>query len=119
MNARTGGSISLRSYPLFNGNIEVKDGFFYAEGFVEADGGIVSGIGLDEDYVGVFFSGDLLEVFDQVGGQAFSAVGFGDGQVVDVDFAAVLLEFFQYICGEAAYYFIGLHGCEDDELWFG
>jgi hypothetical protein len=39
---------------LFNGNVEVIDGFFYAEGFVEADGGVVYEIGLDEDYVGVF-----------------------------------------------------------------
>jgi hypothetical protein len=44
---------------LLNWKIEVVDGFSCNQGFVEADRGVVSGVGSRKYYVGVLFFGEV------------------------------------------------------------
>jgi hypothetical protein len=50
-------------------------------------------IRLHEHEVGAALLGDATQFADETGGHALSAMAFLDGQVVDIDLAARLLEF--------------------------
>lgn len=78
-------------------DIEMKDVLAPAELRVKGDGRRIDVIGLDEEDVSAAGAGDGAQLVDERGGYACAAVRFGDGEVVDVDFAARLLELLQLV----------------------
>lgn len=93
----------------------MEDVFAGAEFGVECDGRRIDVVGLDIDDVGTALAGDFLELDDQRCGDALAAVGFVDGEIVDVDFAALLFELDEFVGGESADDLAGFQRSEGDE----
>lgn len=82
---------------VFNGDVEVQDLLADAQLAVESDRGIVAVIGLNHDNPGAPFPGDGADGRDQRGRNPAPPVRLGDGEVVDVEFRALLLELHQLV----------------------
>ena len=95
-----------------NGDVEVQHRLPAPELLIEGDGRIIAIIGLDVDDPRVALGCDRADVLDQRGSNALPPVFLRDGEVVDVEFAPRLLEFFQLIGDEAAYDLIVCRCCE-------
>src|SRR5262249_46220185 len=96
-------------------DVEVQDVLARPELRVERDRRRVFVVGLDEDDVGAARDGDLLQLMDESRGDSFAPVGFGDTKIVDVDLAALLLEFMQLVRGDSADDLVSLGRGERDE----
>ena len=93
--------------------------FAGAELRVQGDGGRVAQIGLDEHDMGAAQGGGSLQRADQPGRDALAAVALGDGQVVEVDLAALSLELVEHVGCEAADGAIALERHDGDEVVAG
>lgn len=87
---------------------------------VERDGGLIDGIGLHEDHVGPHFLADLPEFRNKRGGKSLAAIPFVHGEVVEVDFASLLLELAQFVGNESTDQIaIYMFGDKHDTGWVG
>ena len=82
---------------------------------VQRDGGIVPVVGLHEDDPGAAFARDPAELRDQRGRDALATMRLGDGEVVEIDLAALLLVLAMLVGDQAADHLVRLHGGDRDE----
>src|SRR5882762_6780491 len=78
--------------PTVDRDVEVHHVFADAEFRVEADGGIVAVIGLDEDDSGAAQGGDAAQFLDQRGRDPEAPMCRRDSKVIDIDLATRLFE---------------------------
>src|SRR5690606_22930803 len=84
-------------------DVEVQDVLAPAEPGVQRDGRIVAVVGLHEDDPGAAFGRDPAELRDQRGRYTPATMRRGDGEIVEVDLAALLLVLAQLVGHEAAH----------------
>jgi hypothetical protein len=71
--------------------------FSLAEGLVQAYRGGIFRIRLNEDDIDAARFGHTLEFPDEVRGNPFSAMLCRDGEIINVEFFSLLLEFLEFI----------------------
>lgn len=80
----------------------MQDLFAYSERFVQANGGFIRGVRLNEDNPRTTLARDALQSPNQPRCDAASAMASAHREVVDVDLAASLFELIEYVRSERA-----------------
>src|SRR4051812_7014222 len=76
----------------------------------------VAGIRLHEDYPRAVGLRHGLQMPNQARGNSLSPVRLGNGEVIDVDLAALLLELLENICRQSAGDLVAVKCDDDDEV---
>src|SRR5437764_3206837 len=97
-------------------DVEMICRLFRSHRFIQRDRRAITQVSLHEDDVHISLGGDAPELLHQSGGDAPAAVNLYDSEIVDINFAPILLEFVKHVCSKAADNLLVLQRDHGDEV---